>query len=1119
VSAPPDAAAREQALDTTRSFIVKAPAGSGKTSLLVARYLALLAQAGQPEEVLAITFTRKATAQMRARVLEALALAREPAPRDAHGRRLHALAAAVAARDTALGWDLRDNPARLAIQTIDALCASLARRLPVLSGLGGVLTPVEDPLFLYRGAARRTQTLLDDPDLGAPVLRTLDHLDGNMASFEELLAQMLARRDQWLRYLHMDAPQARRDELEAGLAQVVAAGLAAARDALPAAQGAEIIALAAFAAERAAALALEPALAPLAGLHALPPAEGAALPAWKAIAQLLLTREGGLRKRPAAKLFSAKDTREEYRRMALVLDALAGHDALAAALARVRMLPAPRYDEAQWHTLLDLFRVLELAVAGLRLEFAQHGRSDFAEQVAGAAQALGEEQAPTDLALVLDYSIRHLLLDEFQDTSLAHFDIVRKLTAGWQPGDGRSLFLVGDPMQSIYRFREAEVSLFLDCFHGRGAVSMQAALDTVDLEPLTLSANFRSQQALVAWVNGAFASILPARDDAVRAAVAYEASHATHPPAGGAAVTVHAARGAGAGAQAARVAAVAAQCRAADAAASIAVLLRARSHGHALVAALEAHGLSWRGVDLQPLSAVPAVQDLHALCAALLHPLDRVSWLALLRAPWCGLTLDDLDALIAGDARVPVVALLAQHGMQRRLSADGRARLARVAPVLCEAHARAGRDRLAALVARTWRALGGPACLDGARLEDAHRYLRLVAELERDSARPDPDELARRAARLYAAPAPGAVDVEIMTIHKAKGLEFDVVLLPALERMPARDARSLLAWSQIATARHPHLLLAPLPPPEGEEHSPLHGFVRGVEQDKRALETARLLYVACTRARTRLHLFASVAWDEDADAAQAPREDTLLAHLWPVVHREFAALRAPVHESAAPPPARIARLPLHWRAPPAPRALPGAARAAPDPGRSVEFAWAGDTARLVGIVAHGLLRRISEEGAGCWDAGRLARAGDYARAALLAAGVPAAELDPACGAVAAALRRTLDDARGRWLLDAGHAAAHSEFAVSGMLEGALASMVLDRTFVDEDGVRWIVDYKTGQHSGGGVDEFLDREQQRYRAQLEGYATLLQALDPRPIRLALYFPAMAAWREWGFTAGA
>jgi hypothetical protein len=68
-------------------------------------------------------------------------------------------------------------------------------------------------------------------------------------------------------------------------------------------------------------------------------------------------------------------------------------------------------------------------------------------------------------------------------------------------------------------------------------------------------------------------------------------------------------------------------------------------------------------------------------------------------------------------------------------------------------------------------------------------------------------------------------------------------------------------------------------------------------------------------------------------------------------------------------------------------------------------------------------------------------------------------------------------------------------------------------------VRWIVDYKTGQHSGGGVDEFLDREQQRYRAQLEGYATLLQALDPRPIRLALYFPAMAAWREWGFTAGA
>ncbi|MCW8874689.1 MAG: PD-(D/E)XK nuclease family protein, partial [Gammaproteobacteria bacterium] len=80
--------------------------------------------------------------------------------------------------------------------------------------------------------------------------------------------------------------------------------------------------------------------------------------------------------------------------------------------------------------------------------------------------------------------------------------------------------------------------------------------------------------------------------------------------------------------------------------------------------------------------------------------------------------------------------------------------------------------------------------------------------------------------------------------------------------------------------------------------------------------------------------------------------------------------------------------------------------------------------------------------------------------------------------------------------------------------GRIWHLVLDRTFVDADGTRWIIDYKTGSHAGGGREEFLDREQERYRAQLERYAALLRRIDSRPIRLGLYFPLMAAWREWG-----
>lgn len=126
----PDAAERERALDPARSFIVQAPAGSGKTELLIQRYLVLLARVEQPESVVAITFTRKAAGEMRRRVLDALESAFGPAPEAPHEALTHRLACAVAARDAARLWRLSENPSRLNIRTIDSLSASLTGRMP-----------------------------------------------------------------------------------------------------------------------------------------------------------------------------------------------------------------------------------------------------------------------------------------------------------------------------------------------------------------------------------------------------------------------------------------------------------------------------------------------------------------------------------------------------------------------------------------------------------------------------------------------------------------------------------------------------------------------------------------------------------------------------------------------------------------------------------------------------------------------------------------------------------------------------------------------------------------------------------------------------------------------------
>jgi len=179
----------------------------------------------------------------------------------------------------------------------------------------------------------------------------------------------------------------------------------------------------------------------------------------------------------------------------------------------------------------------------------------------------------------------------------------------------------------------------------------------------------------------------------------------------------------------------------------------------------------------------------------------------------------------------------------------------------------------------------------------------------------------------------------------------------------------------------------------------------------------------------------------------------------------------------------------------------------------VEFDWASESARHIGTVVHRYLQRMAEEGTAQWNAARVSALRPVLRAALRAQGVPAAELEQAVARVAEALRGVLADKRGQWILDSTHAEATSELRLSAHLDGQVVHVALDRTFVDAQGTRWIVDYKTGTHEGGDREPFLDREQERYREQLERYAKIMAGLDARPVRLGLYFPLLRAWREW------
>lgn len=1071
---PQDAAQRKRALDPETSFLVQAPAGSGKTELLIQRYLTLLARVDEPEEILAITFTKKAAAEMRDRVAAALE------------KPVGEAALAAIEQDRLRNWNLAHNPGRMRIDTIDAFANSVVRAMPWLSRFGSMPEPVEDATALYRHAASRTLRLLGGANAAdAAAIRTLlRHLDVNASLCERMIAQMLARREQWLPVIAGEDPNALRPALEANMAYLVRRELRLIHDA-----------------------------APEFALALLPEAEPRALAQWKEFIDKLLTKDGDWRKRITGLALA------EVR----IVDQLRGsaYDRLRDLLHGARHLPPPYYQARQWPVLEALFHTLKLAAANLRIVFQLRGQVDFSEIAAAALEALGPLEAPTDLGLALGHRIRHLLVDEFQDTSQSQRDLLLKLTAGWDDGDGRTVFLVGDPMQSIYRFREAEVGVFLETRTG--------GLGPVLPEPLAIQVNFRSSPELVSWANLCFAQAFPPTEDAAMGATVFADAVPFRWEPG--LVRLHPRFDRDDVAEAQLVADLVAEARAEGPGKTVAVLVRARAHLIEIVREFRRRGWRYRAVKVDTLAESPVVRDLLALTRALVHLADRPAWLAVLRAPWCGLTLHDLEAIAGGDRKSSIWTLLRSPSVP--LSADGASRVRNLCAALEPVMAQRRRVSLRQWVEAAWLRIGGPECCcsqsESAR-EDAAAYLDLLDEFDDGGDLPEFDRMEHRLRELFTKPDPAADDtLQVMTIHQAKGLEFETVILPGLGKLGRQDDRRLLHW-----LRHgDRLVLAPVPATE-QESDPVYKYLETVEQRKDANELVRLLYVAVTRARRSLHLIGHTSVKKTGGGEMGrPNRGSLLHRMWPMVEEQFAeAFQAlPVKAAALPSqssgwsassPVKLRRVASGWR----PESQASLADEDLPPGNLEDmpetiFAWTGNTLRHVGVTAHAMLHRAAAErqawsdgSPGAWVRSHRASI----RRLLESLGVPAGECAEASAKVEDAVLRTIEDSRGSWTLapaEASLAGCGSELAVTGVdAEGRVVRGVVDRTFIDGDGVRWIIDYKTSAHEGGELEWFLDGEQRRYRPQLERYGRLFRLAEPeRPIRLGLYFPLLGAWREW------
>jgi ATP-dependent helicase/nuclease subunit A len=1111
-----DAPARERAISSEGSVLVQAPAGSGKTTLLAQRYLRLLASVDSPERILALTFTRRAAQEMRQRVLGALSAALLAECPQGMNQLTWSLAAAAKKRMDSLNCDLQSQPSRLRIETIDAFNSWLANQLPIAAGAGAGLSIQTDAAPSYQEAARRALAHQGGDQFGLAVDRVLELDDQRWRKLVKLIAEMLPSRDRWLPLLagRLQAASAIdevqlasvRRHLDEDLRLLVTRLLLRAHEVFGKKNTAALSSLMHGAAQR-----LEDPTR-LAGwredaspLRDIP--EDAAR--WRSMATLLLRGDGRALRKRVTKTEGFPPGIADKTSMLSLIESFAADPRILDALIELRTLPDAHYSDAAWERVREVAQVLVLAAAELDGVFREQGAVDFSAVSIAGLRALGSEDAPTDLSLRLDYRLQHILVDEFQDTSSSQLQLVRLLTGGWQQGDGRSVFCVGDPMQSIYGFRQAEVRAFLEL--------AEEGIGELRFEVQRLRSNFRSAPPLVDWTNRCFARLMPEIDDRNRGAIAYRPSEAAVSNAAecGVLCQAFASRSAESNAIAAMVAGALKE----HPNWRIAVLVRARTHARGIAASLRALNIDFRAVDIEPLQDRAAVRDIMMLTRALLHRGDRIAWFAVLRAPWAGLCLADLLKISAADSLV--WDAIRDDALLLGLSEDGRARCARLRLNLEAAFEIRNETGVARWIERTWLGLGGPSCMTSAQdLHLASAAFARIRDLE-ERGMPDPADLPEIFADLFADHG-SASAVEIMTIHKAKGLEFDLVVLPALDRAVPPDRNQLLLSHQFARTGRDGMVMAARPP-VGSEADLLFDFLRCQRRDAAVLEAQRLLYVACTRAKCQLRLTAVIEQGENADDLDdsAPRRvfrppaASLLRALWPVLSSDFE-LPTPLLKEAeaaddAPRGGPLKRLPLEASFDREFAPLAGAAIVIPVARDETPiFDWAGETARRVGSLVHAELQKMD---LASLDEAAIRARETHFRRWLKLHGVPEDRVNQATARVVEALLGVHRDPRGRWILAPRLSEDLREHALSGYWQGEFSRVVLDRSFIDEAGIRWVIDYKTSQHLGGGLEAFLDREVERYRSQLERYGRLARRLGPQSVRLGLYFPLMGAWREW------
>ncbi|MGI9286897.1 MAG: 3'-5' exonuclease, partial [Pseudomonadales bacterium] len=359
--------------------------------------------------------------------------------------------------------------------------------------------------------------------------------------------------------------------------------------------------------------------------------------------------------------------------------------------------------------------------------------------------------------------------------------------------------------------------------------------------------------------------------------------------------------------------------------------------------------------------------------------------------------------------------------------------------------------------------------------------------------------------------------VQIMTIHKAKGLEFDTVLLPSLHQRSQGDATELLNWFDPVDDDGQSPLLIGLNNQNKSEQKTLYSYIRFLKRRQQELESARLLYVACTRAAKRLYLFSGVK-EQVKTGELLPAGGTGLARLiWPAIRDNIQVLDDADAKPESRPEINIKELTRASQVKPLP---PASESGLLTSFRGSEFDNDPQTAaqgnrleKIVGTVVHRNLEQLVRDQQHGWSGAALAGMRTRWQTQLRQLGVSAEDLSMALDVVNQAINNALTDPNAAWIFDADQHDSAVELALAVQTNSGTKHYIIDRTFVCNDGTRWIVDYKTVlDDSVEDPAGFLEQKARLYQEQLNTYKRAFQQVGEEKIKTGVYFPIQQLFTE-------